>query len=215
MPAAEANDVVETNNYELAFHVLPTVAEGEVALVVDAIKAHITTNGGELGIEEAPERIELAYEIEKYLEGKYRKFGSAYFGWVRFSADPATVATITEEIETETNVLRHLLLRLTKVEDEHPFYYHEALAEEQQVANVDVEAALQTDEAAVPEAATEKSGDNEATAAMVDTEDTAATETAVENEKVATAATLEATPAETTTDSESDAETKEAGIPKS
>lgn len=146
MPAAEANDVVETNNYELAFHVLPTVAEGEVAAVVDAIKAHITTHGGELGIEEAPERIELAYEIEKYLEGKYRKFGSAYFGWVRFTADPAEVAAMMEEVEAETNVLRHLLLRLTKVEEAHPFYYHEALADDKQVANVDVEAALTADD---------------------------------------------------------------------
>ena len=40
VPAAEAER--EANAYELAFHVLPTVAEGEVASVVDTIKSHIT-----------------------------------------------------------------------------------------------------------------------------------------------------------------------------
>jgi ribosomal protein S6 len=175
MPAAEANDVVETNSYELAFHVLPTVAEGEVASVVDAIKAHITTHGGELGIEEAPERIELAYEIEKYLEGKYRKFGSAYFGWVRFTAEPAEVAAMMEEVEAETNVLRHLLLRLTKMEEAHPFYYHEALADDKQVANVDVEAALTADEepAVSTEAPAEEAADeDETTPAATEADDT-------------------------------------------
>lgn len=87
MPAAEAEGVVvdERNHYELAFHVLPTVAEGEVPAVVDALKAAITNTGATISLEEAPQRIELAYEIEKPLEGKYRKFASAYFGWVRFS----------------------------------------------------------------------------------------------------------------------------------
>ena len=173
MPAAEANEVVETNSYELAFHVLPTVAEGEVARVVDDIKTYITNSGGTIGIEETPARIELAYNIEKYLEGKYRKFSSAYFGWVRFTTDPSTIAAITEELEGDMNVLRHLLLKLTKVEEEHPFYYHEAL-EEEQVANVDVEAALgsadEVTEKKEPEAAVETT-ETEATTASTETKE--------------------------------------------
>lgn len=164
MPAAEANEAVETNSYELAFHVLPTVAEGEVTTVFDTIKAHITKNGGTLSTEEAPARIELAYEIEKYLEGKYRRFKSAYFGWVRFSADPSTIADLTEAIDVDQNILRHLLIKLTKVEEENPFYYHQAIAEETQVANVDVEAALDSaDEQAAPEEETEAESSEETT----------------------------------------------------
>ncbi|NIQ05862.1 MAG: 30S ribosomal protein S6, partial [Candidatus Korarchaeota archaeon] len=67
---AEAGDVT---SYELAFHVLPTVAEGEVPTVFATIKDHITNNGGAIFDEEAPERFDLAYEIVKYLEGRNRK----------------------------------------------------------------------------------------------------------------------------------------------
>lgn len=134
MPAAEA---AELNSYELAFHVLPTVAEGEVAGVFDTIKAHITQNGGELFDEEAPERFDLAYEIVKHIEGKNRKFTSAYFGWVRFKSESEAIAAITEEVEADANVLRYLLIKLTKVEEENPFRFHEALAAEKTVSTVE------------------------------------------------------------------------------
>ena len=54
MPAAEAmsGDERELVSYELAFHVLPTVAEGEVTAVLDTLKNHIKKAGGELGEEE-------------------------------------------------------------------------------------------------------------------------------------------------------------------
>lgn len=134
MPAAEAAD---RNSYELAFHVLPTVAEGEVSGVFDAVKALITTNGGELFDEEAPERFDLAYEIVKHIEGKNRKFTSAYFGWARFNSEAEALAAITEEMDSNVNILRHLLIKLTKVEEANPFRFHEALAAEKKVTTVE------------------------------------------------------------------------------
>ena len=125
MPAAEAEQ--EVSAYELAFHVLPTVAEGEVTNVVDAIKSHITTAGGEITGEEAPARFELAYEIVKHLEGRNRKFTSAYFGWVRFTAAPARVEELMAEVEAMKDILRAMVIRLTKVEEENPFYFHESI----------------------------------------------------------------------------------------
>ena len=135
MPAAEAKDSVR---YELAFHVLPTVAEGEVSSVFESLKAHITKNGGEIFDEEAPARFDLAYEIIKYLEGRNRKFTSAYFGWVRFNAEAAHIEEMMSEIEGMKELLRHLLIKLTKVEEENPFRFHEALATSK-VETVEVE----------------------------------------------------------------------------
>lgn len=151
MPAAEA---VDRNSYELAFHVLPTVAEGEVSGVFDAVKALITTNGGELFDEESPERFDLAYEIIKPIEGKNRKFTSAYFGWVRFTAEAEVIAILTEELETNTNLLRHLLIKLTKVEEANPFRFHEAMAAEKTVSTVDEAPAKKVEEKKAPEAQT-------------------------------------------------------------
>ena len=140
MPAVEANEAPtaeDRSSYELAFHVLPTIAEGEVSSVLESIKTLITTNGGELFDEESPERIDLAYEIVKHLEGKNRRFTSAYFGWVRFKSQSEDVATITQGVEENTQLLRHMLIKLSKVEEAHPFYLHEALAEEKKVSTVD------------------------------------------------------------------------------
>jgi len=128
MPAAEANDV-ELSSYELAFHVLPTVAEGEVVAVFSTLKDIITKHGGELTLEEAPARFDLAYEIVRYLEGRNRKFTSAYFGWVRFTVAPSEIDVISEEVTAVPELLRHILIKLTKNEEAHPFYFHEALEE--------------------------------------------------------------------------------------
>ena len=142
MPAAEAEGVVldERNSYELAFHVLPTVAEGEVADVVASMKDAATTAGATVTSDEAPQRIELAYEIVKSIEGKHRKFSSAYFGWIRFQAPADAIASLNEALEENTSLLRHLLIKLTKVEEAHPVYYHELMAkEDRMVDTVDVE----------------------------------------------------------------------------
>lgn len=147
MPATEAvevNTLDERGAYELAFHVLPTVAEGEVARVYEEIKTLITQIDGEVITGEAPEHIELAYEIVKHLESKNRTFKTAYFGWVRFKTSPERIAALTEELELRTDILRHMLLRLTKIEEATPFYFHQT-RENEKVVVVDVGEALAND----------------------------------------------------------------------
>jgi ribosomal protein S6 len=140
MPAAEAtvatND--ELSSYELAFHVLPTVAEGEVATIEQEIINRITEVGGTVGLREAAQRFDLAYELQKMIDGKYRRFTTSYFGWIRFTAEPAAVAELLAEVEAMPNTLRALLIRLTRQEEAHPFYLHEALAARKQVTTIDL-----------------------------------------------------------------------------
>lgn len=139
MPAAEVTSEAQERDaaqYELAFHVLPTVAEGEVAAVFEAVKSIITNDGGVIFAEEFPQRFDLAYEVVKHMEGKNRAFTSAYFGWIRFSAPAAALARITNEIDHNKNLLRYLLIKLTRLEEAHPFFFHEALASEKMVTTV-------------------------------------------------------------------------------
>jgi len=158
MPAAEAEVAAELENesfaYELSFHVLPTVAEGEVPAVFDKVKTAITKAGGEIFDEEVPERFDLAYEIVKYLEGKNRKFQSAYFGWVRFKCESNKIANLVAEMDADNNILRHLLLRLTRVEEENPFRFHEALRDQKMVTSVE-------ESEVIPDFSTVKEGDEE------------------------------------------------------
>ncbi len=126
MPVAEVttSDFDERNSYEFAFHVLPTVAEGEVPGVFETLKAHIAQKG-EIISEEHPERIDLVYPIVKLMEGKNRKFTSAYFGWVRFKLESDALAGLVEELKATPSLLRHLLIKLTREEEAHPFRFHE------------------------------------------------------------------------------------------
>lgn len=126
---AEVNSVdeQETSSYEFAFHILPTVAEGEVAGVFDGLKNHITKLKGELKEEEFPKHFDLAYEIEKFLEGKNRHFSSSYFGWVRFKMTAGNLLELQEELKTEKALLRFLIVKLSKVEEENPFKFHDSI----------------------------------------------------------------------------------------
>ena len=171
MPAVEAEAVAvdERNSYELAFHVLPTVAEGEVTNVFETIKGSITKTGAEIFDEEAPERFDLAYEIVKHYEGKNRKFTSAYFGWVRFKVEAEAIAVLTEAVEENQNILRHLLIKLTKTEEQNPFRFHEALASQKVVTEVAEVADTEDSEADTDkEDASSESEDGEMSEAEVD-----------------------------------------------
>ena len=127
----------ERSNYELAFHVLPTVVEGEILGIVDSIKESITVAGGEITSSEAPERVDLAYQIDKMIEGKWRHFNSAYFGWMRFKLSPESLANLTETVDGHPKLLRHLLIKLTKAEITNPFYFHESLKDEKMVTSAE------------------------------------------------------------------------------
>ena len=140
MPAAEAAEVAldsEKSSYEFAFHVLPTVAEGEVPSVFDKIKAQITKVGGEISLEESPERVDLVYDIVKKHDGKNLKFSSAYFGWVRFTLDIDKIAEIKEFADDDSSLLRFLIVKLTKEDEENPYMYHEELKANKKVQNVE------------------------------------------------------------------------------
>lgn len=162
MPAIEATDVAsdERNSYEFAFHVLPTVAEGEVAHVFDTIKEHIA-KVGTITNEEVPERTDLVYPIVKSMEGKNRKFTSAYFGWVRFSLESDKIAELVEELSQIQVILRHLVIKLTALEEAHPFRFHENRKSVKMVTVVN-------EEAEIEEAPTEIEEDVEVSAEALD-----------------------------------------------
>ena len=148
MPATEASTEAytdEVTSYEFAFHILPTVAEGEVPETLSQIKAHITSVGGVIFAEEAPERIDLGYPIVRHLEGKNRKFTSSYFGWIRFRAEGEKLAQLDEELRADTNVLRFLIIKLTKQDEANPFHFHEHRKSIKMVETIDEEVVAQTE----------------------------------------------------------------------
>lgn len=122
MPAVEAShdELVERDQYECAFHILPTIADGEVGDVVAAITKIITNHQGEVFDKEEPQRFTLAYEISRSIEGRSQRFVSSWFGWIRFSLSRDMVEKIHEELGHTHEVIRFIVIRLTKQEVENP-----------------------------------------------------------------------------------------------
>lgn len=123
MPAAEADVAAsdEISHYEFAFHILPTVADGEVSGVFDELKALIAKHKGAVTNEEMPQRFELAYEIREMIEGKYQRFTETFFGWMRFTLSPSELELLIAEVRERTDILRHLIIKLDRREEEKPF----------------------------------------------------------------------------------------------
>lgn len=112
--AEENNEDVQIRLYELSFLVLPSVDEKDIEKEFDTIKKNVTDVGGDVNSEEAPQKIDLQYEMVKKIEGKNKKFGNAYFGWVRFEVEPQNLESLKEEIEKNKNILRYLLVLVDK-----------------------------------------------------------------------------------------------------
>ncbi len=123
MPAVEAQEVdgQDAVDYECAFHILPTIADEEVPAVVEKLKGLVTAAGGVITKDEVIPRFDLAYEITKQIDGVNRRFNAAHFGWMRFSIEPSKLVHLTEELDHTPELLRHLIIRLTRAELEQPF----------------------------------------------------------------------------------------------
>ncbi len=134
MPAAEAEGVVDTAeeveaiHYELAFHVLPTVADGEVEKVQHDLRAEIEKVGGTFDTEEAAARFDLAYPISIRVDGKHKTFATSHLGWIRFMLIGSELDALKEELDVRTDLLRYMIIKLTKEEAAQPFKVHEVVS---------------------------------------------------------------------------------------
>ncbi|MES2203214.1 MAG: hypothetical protein V4474_02775 [Patescibacteria group bacterium] len=126
--AAEASTQAPADTtpiYEAAFHIVPTVGDGGVSAVVDKIKSYLAApqNGesAEIIKEVAPQKMQLAYVIERAGEGKREKYSEAYFGSIKFAtAERATAAALLESLHGTREVLRSLVISTTREEIKAP-----------------------------------------------------------------------------------------------
>ncbi|HJN62834.1 MAG TPA: 30S ribosomal protein S6 [Candidatus Paceibacterota bacterium] len=102
----------ELGVYELGFHLLPIIAEENLVGEVSNIKSVIEKNGGLfIGEEGAPKSIKLAYEMSKVIGNEKKVFDTAYFGWIKFEANPGSVSKMKTELGRMENILRFLLVK--------------------------------------------------------------------------------------------------------
>lgn len=100
--------------YEVGFHIIPVVEEEGAKKEASEIKALITKGGGQIISEQSPELKTLSYEIIKNTDSKNIRFSKAFFGWVKFEADPVEVTEIQSGLKGMNNILRFIVVKTVK-----------------------------------------------------------------------------------------------------
>ncbi|XKT74565.1 MAG: 30S ribosomal protein S6 [Patescibacteria group bacterium UBA2163] len=111
--AAEGeNDVQQL--YELGYHLLSTIPSEEVDAETNTVRDAVKAVAAEIVGEREPNLFDLAYTIDKKIEGKRRSFDTAYFGWIAFETTPGTLAALDEAMKANKNVLRYMIIKTTR-----------------------------------------------------------------------------------------------------
>ncbi len=100
--------------YELGFHIVPLVAEENLAAEMATIKSTLEKYGAVFITEDFPKMKALSYPMRKKIDATNHNFKSAYFGWVKFETKPAELPAIKSELDLNKNILRFLLIKTVR-----------------------------------------------------------------------------------------------------
>ena len=116
----------ERKIYELGYLLVPYLSTRDVSLgeaggpgdvlsmVDSAIKAKIEAAGGEFTSGLDPVMTRLAYTITKVINNKHTNFSDAYFGALRFKAEPGAIKKLEVGWKKDDDIIRFLLISLPK-----------------------------------------------------------------------------------------------------
>lgn len=102
---------VKTDLYEIGYLIVPTVAEEQLPGVVTDIKKVLEKHGAALAQEGAPVLRDLAYQMIKAVAGKNRRYDTAYFGWMTFTAPKAEAPAIKKALDAMEDIIRFIFVK--------------------------------------------------------------------------------------------------------
>ncbi len=103
----------DTKTYEIGYLLSPLVPEEKLGGEISVLRGLIESRKCLIMGEERAKIRKLAYTVQKRGSGR---FDTAYFGWIKFVADPSAITGIKEDFDKEANILRFLILDITKNE---------------------------------------------------------------------------------------------------
>ena len=107
-------DKGEMQLYELGYHLVPSLGEDDLALRVGDLQKKITSLGGKIHSEGAPQSFTLAYTMSKLRGGKWDRYDTTLFGWTRFEATGDVIPPLKEELDHKDEMVRYLLVKLDR-----------------------------------------------------------------------------------------------------
>ena len=99
-------ELIQKQEYELAFHFLPSFTESQIEEKRRAIEELISKSGGLVSRYGEVKKIKLAYPIKK------EKFSN--FGYVEFFAPRDAIEKINKSLFSSDDILRHLVVKKEK-----------------------------------------------------------------------------------------------------
>jgi len=114
MPEIDAEEEkIEQGLYEVAFHLLSTIPEGDVAGEFSKVMDIIGKHGASIKATENPALRGLSYNFEKQKDGKNIPHDSAYFGSVVFETTAEAIPEIRSAVEVLPSILRVIVIETT------------------------------------------------------------------------------------------------------
>lgn len=111
--AALTADTVNTSPiYEIGFHIVPTVGDEGVSGVVESIRKAL--GKAEIISEGFPNKIALAYQVERATQGKREKYNESYFGHIKFSMERDAVNSFTDTVRAMHAIMRFIIIETVR-----------------------------------------------------------------------------------------------------
>lgn len=108
--STQAND--HTPVYELGFHVVPQAGEDGAAKAVEAIRKAL--GDAEIITEQFPQKMALAYQIERSAAGKREKYTESWFGFIKFAAERENIPALRAKLDAMREILRYLIIETVR-----------------------------------------------------------------------------------------------------
>ncbi len=99
--------------YEVGFHLVPTITEDAVGAAVEKIRK-VIGDDAEFISEGYPQKMSLAYVIERAAQGKREKYGESWFGWIKFAQTRDKMPGIEAALTASRDVLRFLTIETVR-----------------------------------------------------------------------------------------------------
>ena len=105
--------------YEVGFHIVPTVGEEGVGAVVEKVRTMLAAPSKEDSVEIIaegyPQKMTLAYVVERAAAGKREKYAEAYFGWIKFATPKReTIPALEAKLLALKEILRSLIIQTVR-----------------------------------------------------------------------------------------------------
>lgn len=110
----EGLDSADPRIYEVGYHLISNVPEESIPAESAKIKEVIVSFGGVILSEEEAKFLRLAYRVDKTVGNKRAWFDSAYFGWIKFEAEPGVPIKLKKFMEENKNILRCIIIKTVR-----------------------------------------------------------------------------------------------------